>query len=84
VFDEAENIDLPRTVDEIYAEGTSVDEPAVGDIVFFNLEGDGPSHAGVYVGNGEFWHASSSNGVTSDDLNSSYWSDKYIGAKSYE
>ncbi|ANX11526.1 endopeptidase [Fictibacillus arsenicus] len=84
VFDEAENIDLPRTVDEIYSEGTSVDEPAVGDIVFFNLEGDGPSHAGVYVGNGEFWHASSSNGVTSDDLNSSYWSDKYIGAKSYE
>jgi cell wall-associated NlpC family hydrolase len=84
VFDEAENIDLPRTVDEIYADGTKVDAPSVGDIVFFDLEGDGPSHAGVYVGDGKFWHASSSNGVTSDELDSSYWKDKYIGAKSYE
>lgn len=84
VFDEAENIDLPRTVDEIYAEGTSVDKPAVGDIVFFNLEGDGPSHAGIYIGNDQFMHASSSKGVTTDELGSSYWSDKYIGAKSYE
>jgi cell wall-associated NlpC family hydrolase len=84
IFDEAENIDLPRTVDEIYAEGTSVEEPAVGDIVFFNLEGDGPSHAGVYIGNDQFMHASSSDGVTTDELGSSYWSDKYMGAKSYE
>jgi cell wall-associated NlpC family hydrolase len=84
VFDEAENIDLPRTVDEIYAEGTAVDSPAVGDIVFFNLEGDGPSHAGVYIGNDQFMQASSSKGVTTDELGSSYWSDKYIGAKSYE
>lgn len=84
IFDEAENIDLPRTVDGIYAEGTKVDQPAVGDIVFFDLEGDGPSHAGVYIGNDQFMHASSSKGVTSAELSSSYWSEHYIGAKSYK
>ncbi|MQR97100.1 C40 family peptidase [Fictibacillus phosphorivorans] len=84
IFDEAENVELPRTVDDIYAKGTKVDSPAVGDIVFFNLEGDGPSHAGVYIGNDQFVHASSSKGVTTAELNSSYWSENYIGAKSYE
>jgi cell wall-associated NlpC family hydrolase len=84
IFDEAENIDLERTVEDIYADGSAVEEPAVGDIVFFDLEGDGPSHAGVYIGNDQFMHASSSDGVTTDELGSSYWSDKYIGAKSYE
>ncbi|MBH0161573.1 C40 family peptidase [Fictibacillus sp. 26RED30] len=84
IFDEAENVELPRTVDDIYAEGTKVDSPAVGDIVFFDLEGDGPSHAGVYIGNDQFVHASSSKGVTTSELNSSYWSESYIGAKSYE
>ncbi|MBN3554640.1 C40 family peptidase [Fictibacillus nanhaiensis] len=84
IFDEAENVELPRTVDDIYAQGTKVDSPAVGDIVFFNLEGDGPSHAGVYIGNDQFVHASSSKGVTTAELNSSYWSENYIGAKSYE
>lgn len=84
IFDEAENIDLERTVDGIYVEGTQVDSPAVGDIVFFNLEGDGPSHAGVYIGDDKFMHASSSNGVTTTEMGSSYWADKYIGAKSYE
>ncbi|WP_144701824.1 C40 family peptidase [Fictibacillus phosphorivorans] len=84
IFDEAENVELPRTVDDIYAEGTKVDSPEVGDIVFFDLEGDGPSHAGVYIGNDQFVHASSSKGVTTAELNGSYWSENYIGAKSYE
>jgi cell wall-associated NlpC family hydrolase len=84
IFDEAEKIDLDRTVDGIYADGTKVDAPAVGDIVFFNLEGDGPSHAGVYIGNDQFIHASSSKGVITDELGSSYWAEHYIGAKSYE
>jgi cell wall-associated NlpC family hydrolase len=83
VFDEAAGIDLERTVDGMYAEGTKVDTPSIGDIVFFDLEGDGPSHAGVYIGNDQFMHASSSKGVTTSELNSSYWSEYYIGAKRY-
>ncbi|KMJ57434.1 endopeptidase [Bacillus sp. LL01] len=83
IFDEAENKDLPRTVKEIYAEGTKVESPAVGDIVFFDVEGNGPSHAGLYIGNGEFIHASSTDGVKISEVGSSYWDDKYIGAKRY-
>ncbi|MBY6036678.1 C40 family peptidase [Fictibacillus nanhaiensis] len=83
IFEEAENTDLARTVDGMYAEGTKVSSPSVGDIVFFDLEGDGPSHAGVYIGNDQFMHASSSKGVTTSELGSSYWSEHYIGAKSY-
>ncbi|WP_404469813.1 NlpC/P60 family protein [Sutcliffiella horikoshii] len=83
IFDEAENKDLPRTVKDIYAEGTTVESPAVGDIVFFDIEGNGPSHAGLYIGSGEFIHASSTEGVKISEIGSSYWKDKYIGAKSY-
>lgn len=83
IFDEAENKDLPRTVKDIYAEGTKVDSPAVGDIVFFDVEGNGPSHAGLYIGGGEFIHASSTDGVKISEVKSSYWKDKYIGSKRY-
>jgi len=49
----------------------------------FDVEGNGPSHAGLYIGNDEFIHASSTEGVKVSELGSSYWKDKYIGAKSY-
>ncbi|KPB03270.1 C40 family peptidase [Bacillus sp. CHD6a] len=83
IFAEAENKDLPRTVKDIYAEGSKVESPAVGDIVFFDIEGNGPSHAGLYIGDNQFIHASSTEGVTTSDIGSSYWKDKYIGAKNY-
>ncbi|MGD6831848.1 NlpC/P60 family protein [Sutcliffiella halmapala] len=83
IFDEAENKDLPRTVKEIHSEGTKVESPSVGDIVFFDVEGNGPSHAGLYIGNNEFIHASSTDGVKVSEIGSTYWKDKYIGAKSY-
>ncbi|SDM54577.1 Putative peptidoglycan binding domain-containing protein [Fictibacillus solisalsi] len=84
IFDRAANIDLPRVVKDIHKEGTSVDSPQAGDIVFFDINGNGElSHAGVYVGDGKFMHASSSKGVTTSELDSSYWSSRYEGAKRY-
>jgi cell wall-associated NlpC family hydrolase len=83
IFDEGTGVQLKRTIDEMYAEGTKVDAPAVGDIVFFDVEGNGPSHAGVYIGDNKFKHASSSDGVKTSELDSSYWKDKYVGAKRY-
>ena len=35
-----------------------------GDLVFLAIEGDTPSHVGIYVGDGLFAHASVSLGVT--------------------
>ncbi|WP_238378854.1 LysM peptidoglycan-binding domain-containing protein [Halalkalibacillus sediminis] len=78
-----EGVDLPRTVSDIWNAGESTGSPERGDIVFFETYKPGPSHAGIYLGNGEFVHAGSSTGVTVSDMNNSYWAPKYLGAKSY-
>ena len=36
---------------------------------------------GIYAGNNQFIHASSSKGVRYDSLSSTYWGPKYLGAK---
>ena len=54
---------------------------APGDIVLFNTSG-GISHAGIYVGDGKFIHAvKPGTPVQYDDLNSGYYSSKYVSAR---
>jgi cell wall-associated NlpC family hydrolase len=76
-----EDVSLPRTVAQMWDAATSVKEPAVGDLVFFETYKTGPSHAGVYIGNNQFVHAGSSTGVTISNLNYAYWQDRYLGSK---
>lgn len=78
-----QGITIPRTVATMWNAGTSVDVPAVGDIVFFQTEGTTVSHAGIYIGNNQFLHSGSSTGVTISAFNSPYWSARYMGAKRY-
>ncbi|MBP1967916.1 cell wall-associated NlpC family hydrolase [Virgibacillus natechei] len=78
---EQQDITLPRTVSETWNFAQSVDRPSVGDLVFFETYQPGPSHMGVYIGDGKFIHAGSTNGVEVSELGSSYWESKYIGAK---
>ena len=76
-------ISLPRTADVQYNVGKKVPrgQEQPGDLVFFETYLPGPSHVGIFLGNGQFIHASSSRGVTITPLNSSYFGPRYLGAK---
>lgn len=77
-------VNLPRTADAQYYAGRRIKGGMkVGDLVFFQTYEPGPSHVGIYLGNGKFAHASSSHGVMVSDLSNSYWQARYIGAKRF-
>ena len=76
--------DLPRTSKEQYNSGIKVQRKDLqtGDLVFFNIASE-CCHVGIYIGNGNFIHASSSKGVSISSINNKYYNDKYYGAARY-
>ena len=73
---------VPRTSREQFsaARGIPLAQAVEGDLVFFNTNGRGVSHVGVYLGNNKFIHASVSRGVMVSGLFEPYYIKRYIGA----
>lgn len=74
---------LNRTATDQLSNGTAVSkgELQVGDLVFFNngYTSKPVSHVGIYVGGGQFIHASTNQYVVQlDNLNSGYYSRVYV------
>jgi cell wall-associated NlpC family hydrolase len=64
--------------------GISSLELRPGDLVFFNTQNRPHSHVGIYIGEGRFVHAPSSNGqVRIDELNSSYYAQRFEEGRTY-
>jgi len=76
-------VNLPHYTGAQIGEGRSVSRKNLtrGDLVFFNTSGS-VSHVGIYIGDGEFIHASSgSRKITVSNLGQSYYNSRYAGAR---
>ncbi len=79
-------INISRTADTQFMEGSAVNKGdlRLGDLVFFTTYTYGASHVGIYIGNSQFVHASSSGGcVTISSLEDDYYKSRYLGAKRF-
>lgn len=83
VMREYARIMLPRSAAEQYTQGLEVSRRNLmyGDLVFFETERGRITHVGIYIGFGEFIHASSSQGVIISALNETYWAQRFVGAR---
>ncbi|WP_061810724.1 C40 family peptidase [Rossellomorea vietnamensis] len=83
VFNQAGQSIARTNTEGYYSKSTFVSSPKPGDLVFFeNTYKAGISHMGIYVGNGEFIHASDS-GVVVSKLSNTYWNPKFVGYKRF-
>ena len=71
-------VPVPRTTEEQAQSGRSipVEQAQPGDLVFFRPARK-QRHVGVYLGDGDFAHASVSQGVMVSKLQEAYWQDVY-------
>lgn len=76
---------MNRVAQDIYSnDGTAVNKEnlAPGDLVFFGYGASGVTHVGMYIGNGQFIHASSSQRqVVITNLSDGYYTRMWVGAK---
>jgi hypothetical protein len=86
VYSRLLGIDLPHnSIDQFrFSELEKIDSGTLqaGDLIFFaNNKKKRINHVGVYLSNGQFIHASSSQGITVSRLEDRYWKKRFVGSK---
>ncbi|TDQ57164.1 spr peptidase [Mesocricetibacter intestinalis] len=78
-FAAAFGVSLPRSTSEQRSVGKAIrrSELKQGDLVFFRAN----RHVGVYMGNNQFMHASTRDGVTISSLDDAYWARNYTQSR---
>ncbi|QHE92126.1 peptidoglycan endopeptidase [Pandoraea fibrosis] len=87
VFQDTLNFMLPRRSEEMSQVGERIAKTDLkpGDLVFFNTMRRSFSHVGIYIGGDKFVHAPATGGkIRVEELNGSYWSARYNGARRVE
>ncbi|HEX4500340.1 MAG TPA: bifunctional murein DD-endopeptidase/murein LD-carboxypeptidase [Scandinavium sp.] len=81
-FREQFGMDLPRSTYEQQEMGKSIkrNQLRTGDLVLFRAGSTG-RHVGIYIGNNQFVHASTSSGVTISNMDEPYWNKRYNEAR---
>jgi hypothetical protein len=80
-------VDLPHSSRDQYSLGRAVSKDGleIGDLLFFTRPGrsKGVGHVGIYIGDGQFIHASSGKKkkITISALDSTYYVKRYVGAR---
>ncbi|WP_437888769.1 bifunctional murein DD-endopeptidase/murein LD-carboxypeptidase [Phytobacter sp. V91] len=81
-FREQFGLELPRSTYEQQEMGSSVSRTSLrtGDLVLFRAGSTG-RHVGIYLGNNQFVHASTSSGVVISSMDEPYWKKRYNEAR---
>lgn len=78
-------INLPRTSNAQMGLGVdvSMEQAVPGDLVFFRdtANPDIAGHVGIYLGSGRMLHASTSKGVSTVDITTGYWKQRFMAVK---
>jgi cell wall-associated NlpC family hydrolase len=75
---------IPRTTSEQYRQSKDVEPSQLqpGDLLFFTISRNKPSHVGIYAGQGRFIHApSSGKSVSYASLSDNYWKERLRGTR---
>ncbi|MEE4111518.1 MAG: NlpC/P60 family protein [Desulfobacteraceae bacterium] len=82
LYDDLFDMRLPRTTTALMRTGRPVDvhRLTAGDLVFFN-PATKFNHVGIYLGQGEFVHASASYGVMLSRMDDDFWRTCYLTSR---
>jgi len=84
VYAQYGGVKVPRNSYDQYNQGKPVSREQLqpGDLVFFTTYAPGPSHLGIYIGDGKFVHAlNQETGVTISKLDADYYKQRFLGAR---